>query len=155
MKTVQSILSPKVQALIKEYNIHIRLGKFLCNDKECRKLVYSFIPEDQQYKFNHRNLAIEKELIPYIYENFHGKKVRVRTTGPGGGEIVDGIIEHLPTRFFINNKNEKIETAHTVSFRREYEDIAYSAPETIALQVNTGDKYTSHLYTSNNIELLD
>ena len=54
----------------------------------------------------------------------------------------------MPTRFYTDHNQEKKETSNDVSFRT-YSD----GTEGIALWVNTGDNFTTHLYNAEDIQL--
>lgn len=144
----QDLFTEEVRAIIKEHNVYDRLLSFLNKDKEVTELLNLDYMQLLMAKGKHSNT-----LISYVNKEFHGKKCKV--TDNFKGEI-EGVIEHLPTRMYNDSyTNSMRETANTVSFRREYENDKYDAPETLAFWVNTGDRYTTHLYTANNIELID
>ena len=145
-------LSQKVQELINLYNANSKLNKFLYNNKDCNELLKSIIGNDR-WQFVVKSNQIERDLIPLITP-LHGKKVKILC--PHSGTVNEGIIEHLPTRQYKDYNGVLKTTDNTVSFRRNHENSSnYDANETIALWVNTGDKYSTHLYSIDDLELID
>ena len=130
----------QIQELIKEFNTNSKANNMLYKDKAVREMFKTLYGIDR-FTFVDRCNQISTELIPHITV-YHGTKVIIK--GRHDGEIINGIIEHLPTSIYegrlLNNE---------VSFR-SYLD----GSEGIALWVNTGDKLTTHLYNAENIELV-
>lgn len=134
----------EIENLVKEFNISSRANTMLYRDKEVADLLKATHDVDR-FSFVDKCNRISRRLIPLI-TSFHNTKVVVKHTRTG--EILKGVIEHLPTRFYTNHNQEKKETPNEVSFRT-YSD----GTEGIALWVNTGDKFTTHLYNAENIQL--
>lgn len=141
MKTIEDIINKDTQLLITEYNANTKLNSFLAKHEDCDELFKQFVTKaggyEGRFTLVRRCNQIERELITYVHDNFHGIKCRVKTPK---GEI-DGIIQHDKYRMFEGRKVD-----YTVSFRRRFEDANYSEPETIALWVDTMDRFTTHLY---------
>jgi len=146
----QELFNEEVKAIISKRNTHDRLRRFLSKDNEVAQLVRSKIDFDAIRREEYKEDAI---LTVYVNANFHGKKCIVHDKWTKGTE---GIIEHSLTRMYHDYYTDsERETRNEVSFRREYENEAYDAPETLAFWINTGNRQTTHLYTANNIELID
>jgi len=137
------IFNKEILKLVKEYNINSRANSMLYKDKEVEEMLKSLHGVDR-WKFVTKCNAIAKELIPLITP-FHGTPVIVCNKR---GDSIKGIIEHPARRLYIDDNGNVKETDNSVCFRN-YSDKS----EGIALWVNTGDKRTSHLYNSNDIEL--
>jgi hypothetical protein len=133
----------KILKLVKEYNINSRAKSMLCDDEEVAKMLKSLHGVDR-WNFVDRCNAIARELIPLITP-FHGTPVIVCNKR---GDSIKGIIEHPSKRLYIDDNGNVKETDNSVCFRN-YSDKS----EGIALWVNTGDRRTSHLYNSEDIEL--
>lgn len=128
-------LSKEIQELVKEYNINSKANNMLYKDEEVAIMMKTKYNLDR-FDFVEKCNSISVKLIPLITP-LHGKKVTVN----GRNGVVKGVIEHLPTRVYTNITGEKRTTDNTVSFRTYKDD-----SEGIALWVNTGDKFTTHLY---------
>ena len=144
---ISTQLPEHINILIKGHNTARKINSFLYKEEDCNQLLKTFIKgkSNEELSFDRWEFVnmcnnIERELIPFIYDNYHGKKV---TTSEG----IEGVIEHLTKRTFENR-----ELDNTVSFRWTNDACT---EETIALWVNTGDKYTTHLYTVNNLTLTE
>lgn len=133
-----------IQKLVKEFNINSRANKMLYRDEEVANMLKELHNIDR-FSFINKCNKISRELIPLITP-FHNTKVVVKSTRTG--ETLKGVIQHLPTRFYTDHNQEKKETSNDVSFRT-YSD----GTEGIALWVNTGDKFTTHLYNAEDIQL--
>lgn len=142
-------LSTEAQALIAEYNTNGKLNSFLYQNKDCHELFKTFLEGEYSDRFIlvRRKNNIERELISYIHENFHGKKVEVTDNF---GQTFKGVIEHELTRTY--NDGTQI-TDNKVCFRFD-EVVNKMGVETVSLWVNTGEKDSTHLYSINNITLI-
>lgn len=138
--TIQSCLISDIVQMIKQHNINSKLNNFLYKNEDCNEFIKELTGQDR-WQFVTKNNKIERELITYIHDNFHNRKCIVNGK--------EGVIKQEKTREFENRTYD-----NSISFRREYEDSTYSAPETIALWVETDNKMTSHLYTVNNIHII-
>lgn len=131
----------QIQELVKEFNINSKANYMLYSNRDVEELFETLYGTDR-FTFVNRCNQISTELIPHI-TTYHGSKVTIK--GRHDGEVINGIIEHLPTRIYegrlLNNE---------VSFRG-YLD----GSEGISLWVNTGDNLTTHLYNAENIELVE
>ena len=134
----------EIENLVKEFNINSRANTMLYRDEEVANMLKDLHNIDR-FSFVDKCNKISRELIPLI-TSFHNTKVVVKNTRTG--KIIKGVIQHLPTRFYTNHNQEKNETSNAVSFRT-YSD----GTEGIALWVDTGDKFTTHLYNAENIQL--
>ena len=134
----------EIQELVKEFNVNSRANKMLYKDKEVANML-QVLHNIDRFNFVNKCNKISRKLIPLITP-FHNTKVVVKSTRTG--EILKGVIEHLPTRFYTDHNQEKKETSNDVSFRY-YSD----GTEGIALWVNTGDSFTTHLYNAEDIQL--
>jgi len=134
----------EIENLVKEFNISSRANTMLYGDKEVADLLKATHDVDR-FIFVNRCDRISRKLISLITP-FYNTKVIVKSTRTG--EILKGVIEHLPTRFYTDHNQEKKETPNDVSFRK-YSD----GTEGIALWVNTGDYFTTHLYNAEDIQL--
>lgn len=143
MNTLQSVLTEDIKQQIVTYNTNMRMNSFLAKDKECNDLLGI-----DRFDFVTNCNKIERELTPIVHELYHGKKVIVKDRN---GKELEGTIRHELLYTYDNRT-----MTNNVSFRREYEDETFSAPETIALWVVIPDnKHDSHLYPSTRIYLLD
>ncbi len=142
--TIKDILPDDVKSAISEYNANTKINSFLARNPDSNEVIKAVMGEDR-FQFVTRCNQIERILIPFAVK-LHGRPVKIMTSN---GDI-DGFIEHFATREYNNRTLE-----NTVSFRREFEDATYSAPETIALWIKTNDKRTTHLYTINVLILTD
>lgn len=135
--------SEQINELVKEYNANSRANTMLYKDKEVEKLFKSMYGIDR-FEFVHKCNSISKALIALITP-YHDRAVIIidRNNKP-----ISGVIEHLPTRVYTGQNGEQKTTSNDVSFRT-YSD----GSEGIALWINTGDKYTTHLYNAENIQL--
>ena len=122
----------EIENLVKEFNINSRANEMLYRDREVAALLKATHDVDR-FTFVDRCNKISRKLIPLI-TSFHNTKVIVKNKRTG--ELLKGVIEHLPT--------------NDVSFRTYSDDT-----EGIALWVNTGDKFTTHLYNAEEIQLED
>ena len=134
----------EIKALVKEFNINSRATTMLFRDKEVANMLKE-LHNIGRFSFVDKCNKISRRLIPLITP-FHNTKVVVKSTRTG--EILKGVIQHLPTRFYTDHNQEKKETPNDISFRT-YSD----GTEGIALWVNTGDNFTTHLYNAENIQL--
>ena len=134
----------KIKELVKEFNINSRANRMLYRDEEVANMLKDLHDIDR-FDFVDKCNKISRKLIPLITP-FHNTKVVVKSTRTG--EVLKGVIEHLPTRFYTAPNQEKKETSNDVSFRT-YSD----GTEGIALWVNTGDIFTTHLYNAEDIQL--
>lgn len=142
-RTIEEVInnnpSKDIAVKILHYNTNHKFNTFLYHNNDCNILFGQLIGNNEdRFKFVDANNKIERELIPYIHDNFNGVKCKVKDRN---GNEIDGIIEHSKTRVFEGKTFD-----NTVSFRRRFEDATYSEPETIALWVVTMDKYSTHLY---------
>lgn len=151
MQTLHEILSAQIKQLIAEYNTHSKLSTFFYHNPDCKRLA---LGEDSKYS-EYRSHQIETELTPIVNEHLDGKRVRVQCSKFHGGKIIDGVIHHSLTREVQYNGVGEMHTIQKeVSFRGLNDGNALDE-QTIALWVETGDKYTTHLYTADRIELVD
>lgn len=149
MNSLDSLFPQSIKDLIVEYNTNSKFNAFLYENEACNKLFQTLtINEQDRWQFVYKNNTIARNLIEYIHSNFHGITCNVKDKQ---GNLISGVIKHEKTRQYTDSKKQQQITDNTVSFRREYEDATYSAPETIALWVVTNDQYSTHLYTVNNI----
>lgn len=138
---IQDQLSPEVQHHIADYNANSKLNTFLYNNVDCNKLFGTSTTHNDDRWLLVRNMGkIEYKLIKYIHENFHDKRVTV--------DSIKGIIKHPLTRYYDNNGEQK-ETHNDVSFR------SVNGSETIALWVETDNKFSTHLYTIDQITVIE
>lgn len=113
-----------------------RLNGFLAqNDQALNKVMKTIDPKFDRFNLVAAKNKISRKLTPYIHENFHGKHVVL-----DNGTI--GVIEHPLTRTYGDEGAIRI-TENCVSFREHG----------ISLWVNTGDRYTTHLYKTREITL--
>lgn len=150
MQTLHEILSAQMKQLIAEYNTYSKISTFFYHNPDCRKLLMD------GGKYNeYRSHQIETELTPIVNEHLDGKRVRVQCSAFHGGKIIDGVIRHALTREVQYNGVGEMHTIQKeVSFRGVNDGNALDE-QTIALWVDTGDRYTTHLYTADRIELVD
>lgn len=134
------IFNNQIQELVKEFNLNQRANTMLYKDNDVAEMLKSLHKIDR-FQFVMRYNQISKELIPLITP-YHNRLVVVTEKN---GNIIHGVIEHLPTRMYDNGTKE---TSNDVSFRT-YQDNSKG----IALWINTGDKRTTHLYNAENIQL--
>lgn len=134
----------EIENLVKEFNINSRANTMLYRDEEVANMLKDLHNIDR-FIFVDRCNSISRKLISLITP-FHNTKVVVKSTRTG--EVLKGVIQHLPTRFYTDHNQEKRETSNDVSFRT-YSD----GTEGIALWVDTGDKFTTHLYNAEDIQL--
>lgn len=134
----------EIKELVKEFNVNSRAITMLYKDKEVANMLKDLYDIDR-FSFIDKCNKISRELIPLITP-LHNTKVVVKSTRTG--KILKGVIQHLPTRFYTDHNQEKKETPNSVSFRT-YSD----GTEGIALWVDTGDSFTTHLYNAENIQL--
>jgi hypothetical protein len=137
------IFNKEIIDLVKEYRILSRANSMLCDDEEVAKMLKSLHGVDR-WNFVDRCNAIARELIPLITP-FHGTPVIVCNKR---GDSIKGIIEH-PSKRLYNDYNGNVKEIDNPVCFRNYSDKS----EGIALWVNTGDRRTSHLYNSEDIEL--
>lgn len=134
----------QIKKLIKEYNLYSRANTMLYKDNDVAEMLKCLHNVNRDIFIN-KMFKIERELIPLITP-YHNRMVIVTDKD---GKHYHGIIEHLPTREYTNSSTGKKETTdNTISFRK-YNDNS----EGIALWVNTGNKFTTHLYNAEDIEL--
>lgn len=129
----------QVVELVKQANVNDRVNNILFKDREVAEMFKSLYKLDR-FDFVIKTNKIAKELIPFITP-FHNKSVIVTDKK---GKMLHGVIEHLPTRI-----NDGKTLDNNVSFRT-FKDGSIG----IALWVNTGNKYSTHLYNSEDITLL-
>jgi hypothetical protein len=130
----------EIQELVKQYNINSRANTMLYKDKDVAEMFKSLHNIDR-FQFVMKCNQIAKELIPLITP-YHNRLVVITEKS---GKMTHGIIEHLPTRMYDNNTKE---TSNNVKFRTYSDD-----SEGIALWVNTGNKFSTHLYNAEDIQL--
>lgn len=150
MKTLKELLIPAVLMRVEEYNICSRLNSFFYKDDKAHQYLKKSGMSDRTNLIM-RCHVIKSELIAWVHHVFHNQRCQVVV----GGKTIEGVIKHELTRVYTDSKGQPQNTTNDVSFRREYEDATYSAPENIALWVDTGDKYTTHLYNATQIMFND
>lgn len=128
----------EIQKLVVQYNIYDRANTMLYKDKEVSNMLKELHNIDR-FNFLMKCNIISDKLVSFITP-YHNTKVFVTSKG---GELIHGVIEHLPTREY-NGRTLK----NSVSFRT-YADLS----EGIALWVNTGNPFTTHLYNAEDIQL--
>lgn len=132
-------LSAKVINLIGVYNTLCKFHTFLYENKECKEL-YKDLSGKDDFELVREMNKIERELIPYIHENFHNKKVTVNG--------IEGTIIHPLTRIYdrVNNAT----CSNNVSFRQ-----FKNGTNGIALWVEFegSNKKKSHLYNTEDITI--
>lgn len=146
MKAIE-LLTPSMLALVAECSALDKLNHFLYTHDDCNNVLKSYMNGKDRWAFVSRKNQIAAELVANIHNIFHGRQVIVPDIF-GKPKNITGIIEHdlvrnYEGRIFTNNVLfRSIESGNTMS------------GETIALWVNTGDKYTSHLYNIDKIEIV-
>lgn len=161
MYTLHSQLPNTIEDLIREYNTVSKFNSFLYDNPDCNELFKTYESKDGEPmwkgwggrdQFITRCHQIEKELTPVIREMYHGQEVRVYGTRlPKEG--VRGTIKHELTHTYSRSDGTEGVTDNNVSFRG-LDDGNALCEQTIALWVETGDKYTTHLYTADRIYLV-
>ena len=150
-----TMLTDNMKRLIRKYNAARKINSFFYKNSDSHEVYKEIRNSDPEKSYEHDRFEyvniqnrIEKELAREVHDLFHGLECYVAPErGPGKNVAsIKGTIEYHLTREY-----EERTLDNGVSFRREYEDETYSAPETIALWVKTDDKHATHLYTVNNI----
>lgn len=139
--------------LITEYNINSKFNSFLYKNSD----IYEYLKKKDVLinRFNYvvRCHEIDSKLSLIMHDLYHGKKVRVKADR--SDNMIEGVIKHELTRIYMDNGIER-ETSNDTAFRYNHDepvDITTSNQH-IELWVDTGDKYTSHLYSTLKIELI-
>ncbi len=145
MKAID-LLTPEINELIQEYSALSKLNHFLAHNEDCNKAFAKLANNQDRWQLVSRINQIERLLIPDINRLFNGKKC---TISIGDKSVINGIIKHELTRVYDNRTLD-----NEVSFRSTIIGDPLSG-DTIALKVDTGDKYTSHLYNINQIEIIE
>ena len=138
---MKDLLTPEELEMIATYNAANKLNTFLYKNNDAHRLMKSnyaqaYNIEVDRFDFVRIQDHIARKLTDSI-RRFHGMEVIV------GGKL--GRIEHELTRTFKGGTY-----SNHVSFR----GVDGSDEETIALWVNTGDNYTTHLYNIDKIEVV-
>ncbi len=148
MKAIE-LLTPEIIALISEHNACDQLNTFLYKHDECNKLFAELTNGKDRWQLVIRINQIERLLIEPIHALFHNKEVIITETGVrkqrAEKKTVTARIIHNKTREYNNQILD-----NSVSFRTDD-----NGNETIALWVDTGDKYSTHLYNIDLIELVE
>lgn len=137
------LLTVEEKEAIKRYNAASKLNNFLYKEEASKDLFMdTFLHKcgtgADRFQLVDMCNKISRELTPGIHR-FHGKTCMI--------DGIAGVIKHELKREYIGRILDN-ETCFRAS---SYEDV--NCEETIALWVETGDKFTSHLYTIDKIKI--
>jgi hypothetical protein len=138
------LFNEEILTLVREYNSYSKANNTLYRDKDVAKMLKTLYGVDR-FNFVDKCNEIARKLIPLILP-YNDKNVIVSVKG----KEINGVLRCLATRKYTNSQGHVITTDDSVSFRT-YKD----STEGIALWVDTANKFTTHLYNTENIELLD
>jgi hypothetical protein len=140
-------LPVEIQALVNEHSALTAINRFLYSGDDVLraafKSVYKGTRNDvfaRQYEIRH------KDMLPFAL-SMNGLKVIATDSS---GKKSEGVIEFNQFREY---EGRRCEDGVWTSYIFEGRVCTYK--ETIGFWVNTGDKYTSHMYTVDQIELID
>lgn len=138
----------EIQDLIREYNTNHTFNTFLYKFPECNELFKQQYGKgyNDRFEFVHACFRIERQLTPLIHKLYHGKRVRLKNG-------IEGTIRHELTREYDGRTLEN-ETSFRSGDQWQVNDLA-SQVQHIELWVETGNRMTSHLYDTADMELLD
>jgi len=137
------LLTVEEKEAIKRYNAASKLNIFLYKNKGSNDLFNELFGNQYGNHADRFQLVdicnkISRELTPGMHR-FHGKNCIV--------DGIKGVIKHELKREY----DGRILDNETCFRASSYEDV--NCEETIALWVETGDKFTSHLYTIDKIKI--
>lgn len=139
--TIQELLDKNatILELVKEYNSNSKTNQILYDNPDVAEILQR-LHSVERFDFVVRCNQITKELIPFVTP-YHNKSVIVTKDN----KQINGIILHPETRTY-----EERTLDNNVAFRT-FEN----GKDGIALWVYTGDSYSSHLYNSEDITIIE
>lgn len=135
MTNIQSTFSPTIIQLVKEYNSNSKTNQVLNDNPDIASLLKETHGIDR-FEFVGKCNQIEKQLIPLINQ-YHNRWVIVSKNN----KLITGIILHPETRQF-----QERTLPNNVAFR-----VFENGNVGIALWIDTGYKFSTHLYNVEDI----
>lgn len=141
--TLKQTFTSEMTELVSRHNAYDKLTRFLCSTDNKDSL--ALLKEKSNYnQFSMRMYPEELRLQQIIVERYHGQKVLVSN---GSKNLIQGTIKEELTRVFEGRTHNETATFRYISHEP-------MNGETLAFWVVTDDRYSTHLYNAEEIEMV-